>query len=240
MSLYTDAVKLADVDDKVILDSLIEFNLYQSLKADEARIAKVRTSDNEPYWKFLSNSSVDVINQDTLLDCTAKAEVIKSNEEVMSLFKNQSTDFDLDPISTHAEQYLKSDLDTFAFGLHGYVDYYTIDTETKTVTICDLKTSGKTVDKFSESVDFYNYWLQAAIYSKMVYDSLGQDRDDYTITFKFIVIDKYNQVYVYEVSQESMVKWAEGLGGVLKIADYHYSEKNYSLPYDLLIEKVKL
>tara|TARA_R110000796_G_scaffold2957_1_gene11324 strand:- start:1186 stop:2175 length:990 start_codon:yes stop_codon:yes gene_type:complete len=240
MSLYTDAVKLADVDDKVILDSLIEFNLYQSLKADEARIAKVRTLDNEPYWEFLSNSSVDVINQDTLLDCTAKAEVIKSNEEVMSLFKNQSTDFDLDPISTHAEQYLKSDLDTFAFGLHGYVDYYTIDTETKTVTICDLKTSGKTVDNFSESVDFYNYWLQAAIYSKMVYDSLGDDRDDYTITFKFIVIDKYNQVYVYDVSEKSMVNWAEGLGGVLKIADYHYSERNYSLPYDLLIEKVKL
>ena len=240
MSLYTDAVKLADVDDKVILDSLIEFNLYQSLKADEARIAKVRTLDNEPYWEFLSNSSVDVINQDTLLDCTAKAEVIKSNEEVMSLFKNQSTDFDLDPISTHAEQYLKSDLDTFAFGLHGYVDYYTIDTETKTVTICDLKTSGKTVDNFSESVDFYNYWLQAAIYSKMVYDSLGDDRDDYTITFKFIVIDKYNQVYVYDVSEKSMVNWAEGLGGVLKIADNHYSERNYSLPYDLLIEKVKL
>lgn len=240
MSLYTDAVKLADVDDKIILDSLIEFNLYQSLKADEARIAKVRTLDNEPYWEFLSNSSVDVINQDTLLDCTAKAEVIKSNEEVMSLFKNQSTDFDLDPISTHAEQYLKSDLDTFAFGLHGYVDYYTIDTETKTVTICDLKTSGKTVDNFSESVDFYNYWLQAAIYSKMVYDSLGDDRDDYTITFKFIVIDKYNQVYVYDVSEKSMVNWAEGLGGVLKIADYHYSERNYSLPYDLLIEKVKL
>jgi len=240
MSLYTDAVKLADVDDKVILDSLIEFNLYQSLKADEARIAKVRTLDNEPYWEFLSNTSIDVIDQDTLLDCTTKAEVIKANAEVMALFKNQSTDFDLDPISTHAEQYLKSNLETFAFGLHGYVDYYTVDTETKTVTICDLKTSGKTVDNFSESVDFYNYWLQAAIYSKMVYDSLGQDRDDYTITFKFIVIDKYNQVYVYEVSQESMVKWAEGLGGVLKIADYHYSEKNYSLPYDLLIEKVKL
>jgi len=240
MSLYTDAVKLADVDDKIILDSLIEFNLYQSLKADEARIAKVRTLDNEPYWEFLSNTSIDVINQDTLLDCTAKAEVIKSNEEVMGLFKNQSTDFDLDPISTHAEQYLKSDLDTFAFGLHGYVDYYTIDTETKTVTICDLKTSGKTVDNFSESVDFYNYWLQAAIYSKMVYDSLGDDRDDYTITFKFIVIDKYNQVYVYDVSEKSMVNWAEGLGGVLKIADYHYSERNYSLPYDLLIERVKL
>ena len=240
MSLYTDAVKLADVDDKVILDSLIEFNLYQSLKADEARIAKVRTLDNEPYWEFLSNSSVDVINQDTLLDCTAKAEVIKSNEEVMSLFKNQSTDFDLDPITTHAEQYLVSDLDGYPFKLHGYVDYYTIDSESKTVTICDLKTSGKTVDVFSDSVDFYNYWLQAAIYSKMVYDSLGDDRDDYTIEFKFIVIDKYNQVYVFDVSQESMANWAEGLGGVLKTANYHYTERNYSLPYELLVKKVKL
>ena len=240
MSLYTDAVKLADVDDKVILDSLIEFNLYQSLKADEARIAKVRTLDNEPYWEFLSNNSVDVINQDTLLDCKAKAEVIKSNEEVMALFKNQSTDFDLDPITTHAEQYLVSDLDGYPFKLHGYVDYYTIDSESKTVTICDLKTSGKTVDVFSDSVDFYNYWLQAAIYSKMVYDSLGDDRDDYTIEFKFIVIDKYNQVYVFDVSQESMANWAEGLGGVLKTANYHYTERNYSLPYELLVKKVKL
>ena len=240
MSLYTDAKLLFDVPSEIVLDSLKEMNLYQSLKTDEQRIVKIIKKEFEPYWEFLSNTNVDVINEDTLLDCTAKAEVIKTNEEVMSLFKNQSTDFDLDPISTHAEEYLKSDLDTFAFGLHGYVDYYTIDTETKTVTICDLKTSGKTVDNFSESVDFYNYWLQAAIYSKMVYDSLGDDRDDYTITFKFIVIDKYNQVYVYDVSEKSMVNWAEGLGGVLKIADYHYSERNYSLPYDLLIEKVKL
>ena len=93
---------------------------------------------------------------------------------------------------------------------------------------------------FAESVDFYNYWLQAAIYSKMVYDSLGGDRDDYTIEFKFIVIDKYNQVYVFDVSQESMGNWAQGLGGVLKTAGYHYNERNYSLPYELLVKKVKL
>jgi hypothetical protein len=190
--------------------------------------------------EFLSNSAVDVINQETLIDCELKAEVIKSNDEVMTLFKNEQTDFDLDPIKTYAEKYLKSDLEGYPFKLHGYVDYYTVDTEAKTVTICDLKTSGKTVDKFNESVDFYNYWLQAAIYSKMVYDSLGDDRDQYTITFKFIVIDKYNQVYVYDVSQESMSNWANGLGGVLKTAGYHYNERNYSLPYELLVKRVKL
>ena len=74
----------------------------------------------------------------------------------------------------------------------------------------------------------------------MVYDYLGDDRDDYTIEFKFIVIDKYNQVYVFDVSQESMGNWAQGLGGVLKTAGYNYNERNYSLPYELLVKKVKL
>lgn len=240
MSLRTEVEKLSEVDDFIILDSLKEMNLYQSLKADEARIAKVKTLDNEPYWEFLSNNAVDVIDQDTLLNCTAKAEVIKANEEVMALFKNQSTDFDLDPIQSYAEKYLKTNLKDYPFKLHGYVDYYTVDTEAKTVTICDLKTSSKTVDKFAESVDFYNYWLQAAIYSKMVYDSLGDNKDEYTIMFKFIVIDKYNQVYVYDVSKVSMANYAEGLEGVLNRVAHHYNSRDYSLPYELLVNKVKL
>ena len=239
MSLHTDAETLEFCEFQT-LASLKTLNLFQSLKTDEQRLKKVINEDNEPYWEFLSNSAVDVINQETLIDCKLKAEVIKSNDEVMTLFKNEQTDFDLDPIKTYAEKYLKSDLEGYPFKLHGYVDYYIVDTEAKTVTICDLKTSGKTVDKFNESVDFYNYWLQAAIYSKMVYDSLGDDRDQYTITFKFIVIDKYNQVYVYDVSQESMSNWANGLGGVLKTAGYHYNERNYSLPYELLVKRVKL
>lgn len=240
MSLHTDVEKLSDIEDFVILDSLKEMNLYQSLKADEARVAKIKTLDNEPYWKFLSNDAVDVINQDTLLDCTTKSEVIKSNDEVMSLFKNEQTDFDLDPITTYAEKYLYSELEGYPFGLHGYIDYYKVDSESKTVTICDLKTSGKTIVDFRESIDFYNYWLQAAIYSKLVYDSLGEDADEYTIIFNFIVIDKYNQVYVFGVSQETMSQWANGLSGTLKTASYHYKERNFSLPYDFLVNKIKL
>jgi len=240
MSLVTDAPTLQECDDFIILDSLKSLNLYQSLKADESRIAKIRTEDNEPYWKFLSNSNVDVVNQDTLEDCTAKAEVIKSNDEVMSLFKNEQTDFDLDPITTHAEKYLSSELEGYPFGIHGYIDYYTVDSESKTVTICDLKTSGKTIVDFRDSVDFYNYWLQAAIYSKLVYDFLGDDADEYTFIFNFIVIDKYNQVYVFGVSQETMAQWASGLSGTLKTADYHYKERNFSLPYDFLVNKIKL
>ena len=47
----------------------------------------------------------------------------------MSLFKNEETYFDLDPVTTYAEKYIKSNLEKFTFGLHGYIDYYTVDTE---------------------------------------------------------------------------------------------------------------
>jgi hypothetical protein len=231
MSLYTDAVKLADVDDKVILDSLIEFNLYQSLKADEARIAKVRTLDNEPYWEFLSNTNVDVVDQDTLLKCTEQAEFIKSNSDVMAIFEEVSTDFDLDPIETHAEKYLNCTLSKMPFGLHGYIDYYKVNHDEKLITICDLKTTGKTIADFNDTVEFYNYWLQAAIYCKLVYEDISKSIDN---------VDEYNQVYTFEVTDATLNKWAQALSNVIKAAEYHYNERNYSLPYNFLIEKVRL
>jgi hypothetical protein len=240
MSLHTDEEKLSDVEDFIILDSLKEMNLYQSLKADEARIAKIRNEDNTPYWKFLSNPAVDVIDQDTLQKCKESVDQLKDNTSVMSMFENNQTDFDLDPIESYAEKYLVSELDGYPFGLHGYIDHYVIDHETKIVTISDLKTTGKTVADFRDTVDFYNYWLQAAIYCKLVYDSLGDDADEYKIVFKFVVIDVYKQVYVFEVSDESLSAWASGLSGALKTAKHHYDTRNYTLPYEFLVNKIKL
>ena len=240
MALHTDAETLASCDDYVILDSLKNLNLYQSLKADDSRIAKIRTTDNEPYWKFLNNSNVDVVDQDTLERCTERVGVLKENKDVMSLFSEVQTDFDLDPVETFSEKYLKSDLIDCDFGLHGYIDYYSVDTEKKEVIICDLKTTGKTVTDFRETVDFYNYWLQAAIYMKLVYDTLGDDKEEYDIQFKFIVIDKYNQVYVFDVSNNTVNDWADGLGGAINTAKFHYNSRNYSLPVEFLRNKIKL
>jgi len=240
MSLHTDAETLALCEDKIILESLITLNLFQSLKTDEQRLKKVVIEDNEPYWKFLSNSNVDVVDQDTLESCAEMVETLKQNANVMDLFKQQETDFELDPIETHAEKYLKSNLSEHNFGLHGYIDFYKIDHEKKEVTISDLKTTGKTISDFRETVDFYNYWLQAAIYCKLVYDTLGEKAEEYTIFFKFVVIDKYKQVYVFDVTEESLAGWADGFEGVIKIAGYHYDKKKYQLPYNFLVGNIKL
>ena len=240
MSLRTDSETLVLCEDRVILESLKSLNLFQSLKTDEQRLKKVVIDDNEPYWKFLSNSNVDVVDQETLEKCTEKANILKQNKDVMDLFKHQETDFELDPIETHAEKYLKSDLSDYNFGLHGYIDFYKIDHDKKEITISDLKTTGKTISDFRETIDIYNYWLQASIYCKLVYDTLGDKAEEYSISFKFIVIDKYQQVYVFDVTKETLHGWANGFEGVINIAGYHYDEKNYQLPYDFLVGKIKL
>ena len=239
MALHTDAETL-DLCKAQVLESLKTLNLFQSLKTDEQRLVKVINEDNEPYWKFLSDTNVDVIDQDTLLKCESIAETIKGNKDVMSLFEKKETDFELDSYETNAEKYLKSSLKDESFGLHGYIDFYSIDHEKREVTICDLKTTGKTISDFKETIDFYNYWLQAAIYCKLVYDTLGEKAEEYTINFKFVVIDTYKQVYVFDVTEKTLAAWADGLEGVIKVASYHYTEKNYQLPHAFLTRSIKL
>jgi len=235
------AEKLADVPDFMVTDVLKEVNLYQSLKTDEARINKVKIDDYEIYWKFILNKNVDVVDQDTLARCTSYVDILKGNKEVSELFENDETDFELDQSEKFVEKYLQCNLIDRNFGLHGYVDFYKIDHDKKTVTICDLKTTAKSIEQFEETVEYYNYWLQAAIYFKLVYENLEvKNKDDYKIIFKFVVIDKYNQVYVFDVSDETLQGWAWMFAEKLQVANYHYSEKDYSLPYDFATNKIKL
>ena len=136
MTLYTDEVDLDKVDDSVILDSLSHMNLYQSLKTDEQRIAKIKIDDYETYWKFILNKTVDVVDQDTLARCNDYVDILNSHPGVKELFANNETDFELDSEERYVEKYLKCTLKQKKFGLHGYVDFYKIDHENKTVTIC--------------------------------------------------------------------------------------------------------
>lgn len=223
-----------------ILEILIEENLHQSLKEDSARLAKVQTDESKVYWEFIANPNVDVIDQDTLAKCTEYAEIIKENKDVMDLFASIQTDFALDPIKTYAEQPLECNLKDRPFGLKGIVDFYKVDDQEQLVTVCDLKTTSKSISDFRETIDFYKYWLQAAIYCKLVFENLEESQQDYSFIYKFVVIDAYKQVYVFDVSANTLAIWTEGLEETLKVAEYHYTKKDYTLPYEFLVEKVIL
>ena len=241
LSEETDVETLKDVDDAIIIQVLKWQNLYQSLKTDEQRIAKIKVDDYETYWKFILNKNVDVVDQDTLVRCNNHVDILNSHPGVKELFANNETDFELDSEERYVEKYLKCKLKQKKFGLHGYVDFYKIDHENKKVTICDLKTTSKTISEFEETVEYYNYYLQAAIYFKLVYENLDEKiRDNYEILFKFVVIDKYDQVYIFEVLDSTMRGWAFMLTDALNVAEYHYNEKDYSLPYNFATNTIKL
>ena len=224
-------VKLKDLDDQ-ILKALKEENLYQSFKEDQKRLDKIITEESEEYFKFLLTTGKTIIDADTFARCMDRVVIIRANDEVTKLLMQEGTDWDLDHIQVYNEKKLECKLNNFKFGLKGIIDKYIIDDEAKTITIVDLKTTAKPLENFAETVDFYNYWLQAAIYSLLVMKNVDENQQNYKIIFKFVVIDKYDQVYVFPVSEETQLKWMSALRDILQRANYHYSERKYDLPYD--------
>jgi len=214
-----------------ILQILKEHNLYQSFKEDEKRLSKIQTTENAEYFKFLLESGKDVIDNDMLSKANERVDIIKANPTVMSLLEDNVTDFEMDPIESYNEKYLECNLKDHNFGLKGYIDRYVIDHESKEITIIDFKTTSKPLDKFAETVDYYNYWMQAVIYITLVIKSHEQDITDYKINFKFVVIDSYDQVYTFDVADETKSEWYTGFYEVLEQAKYHYDERDYTLPY---------
>ena len=232
--LYTDVTDLSLVDDMVILDSLKEVNLYQSMKDVEKRIAKVRTTECEDYFAFKADiGNKDVIDNDMLAKAVERVILLKANPSVMELMDHEVTDFEMDPVEIHNEKYLECKLKNHKFGLKGFVDRYTIDHDKKEITIIDLKTTSKGIEKFAETVDFYNYWMQAVIYITLVIKNCEEKVVNYKINFKFVVIDNYDQIYVFDVSSDTKKNWYNAFEEeILKVADYHYTNKNYNLPYE--------
>jgi hypothetical protein len=226
-----------------ILTQLLTANLYQNLKTDQQRLDKILTDDHKEYFEFLKQSlDKTVVDEPTLNGCKAQVEILKTNSDVRTLLALDSTEEDTH-IETYNELHIKVDHDKIPFGLHGVLDNVVIDNEAKIIFINDLKTTGKSIQDFPDAVDYYKYWIQGVIYAILASDKFLKDKpdkEDWEVQVTFIVIDKYNLVYPFQVSKETMSQWKSDFGEVLKIAKWHYENKRYDLPYDLAVGNIKL
>ena len=126
-------------------------------------------------------------------------------------------------------------------GLKGVLDNLRINHDKKIIYINDVKTTGKTITDFTETVDFYRYDMQAAIYNRLVkYVHRAIIEKDWKIIFNFIVIDKYKQVYAFEVMDETMERWDSELLTLLEEANWHYQNRIYNVPYMFAMSQIKL
>ena len=223
-----------------ILTYLFEINLHQSLKTDQQRLDKIFTDENNEYFEFLKLSlGKTVIDQITLDNCKKSLDVIKANDDVRALLQLDKIQED-DQIEVYNELVISIPNKSLPFGFKGVLDNVVVDHNSKTLFINDLKTSGKSIQDFPESVDYYKYWIQGVIYVMLASEKFLKDKQDWNVQLTFIVIDKYNQVYPYQVSSESLNKWKIDFEKIVTQIRWHYDNKQYDLPYDLALGNIKL
>jgi hypothetical protein len=233
-----DTLDLSDYSDD-ILTQLITNNLYQTLKTDQQRLDKVLTEENKEYFEFLKKSLNKTVVDQTILDgCNISVEILRRNVQVRALLQLDPDDQD-DSVKVYNELHLKTDIEELPFGFHGVLDNVVVDYNLKTIFINDLKTLGKSIQDFPDSVEYYKYWIQAVIYVILAKKEFAINKD-WNVQVTFIVIDKYNQVYPYQVSTATLAKWESDFEEIVTTIKWHYENKRYDLPYELALGNVKL
>lgn len=242
LSIGNNSLALED-HSQDILKELLYANLYQSLKTDQQRLDKILTEENKEYFEFLKESlDKTIVDSPTLENCKVQVEILKNNSDVRALLQLDKSEEDTH-IETYNELHIKVDHDKLPYGLHGVLDNVVIDNDSKTIFINDLKTTSKSIQDFPETVDYYKYWIQAVIYVILASDKFLKDKSDsidWDIKVTFIVIDKYSLVYPFQVSDKTLSIWKDDFKEVLGIANWHYKNKRYDLPYDLANGNIKL
>lgn len=236
---YPDIVDEATVIENLedirlaLLDILKDENLYQSLKTDDQRIDKIMTSKNMEYLHFLIKSKHKTVVDRSMVEFGQKVrEEIMSKVQIRELMGYNGRD----DVKIFNELEVASFDQDYTFGLKGIIDNIVIDHRYKVIRVNDLKKTSKALSSFSETIEYYKYWMQAAIYKKIV-ESIKQTTFgvDYPVEFRFIVIDPYMHIAPFKVSPETMAKFTEMTDDALQMAQYHFIKRDFSLPMEALV-----
>lgn len=219
------------------LDILKDENLYQSLKTDAQRLEKIFTEKNMEYLEFLFKS-----NGKTIVDSSMLEFAQNMREEIMS----KSYIREVMGFNNVTDEEVFNELDvvsidgTYTFGLKGIIDNLVVDHNRKVIRVNDLKKSSKALGNFHESLEYYRYWIQAAIYIKII-DNIKKTtfNVDYPVEFRFIVIDPYMQVAPVKISESTATKFIEMTEDLLTVAETHFKLRDFSLPASALLSKDK-
>ena len=237
-----DSLELKDFTTEVD-QVLTDLNLHQHIKDPAKRVAKIIEPKAEQYFNFLKNKGDKTIIDAELLDkCTVRADIVKSNLQARDLL---GMDIIQDPkVSAVYNEYeleCKSDQN---WGYKGIIDNFVIDIPTKTVRVNDFKTSSKPLDQFAEVVMYQNYWIQAIVYLKLIRNFLEEkvkvNPYEWNIEFRFIVFDRYNQLYPFKISAGTLSEWQFNFDRVIEDIKYHLMTKDFTLPADYAKGNVEL
>lgn len=218
-----------------LIDILKDMNLYQTLKTDEQRLEKVINEKTVEYFTMLINSEKkSIISHETYSFCKQVVDKITSNPTVMDKMGYFADAFN--GIKKFNEIELTAMPEEYTFGLRGFVDNLVFDPNTKTIRVNDVKKTSKALSDFPDSIQYFRYWIQAAMYHILV-DSTYRSQPqyaDWNIEFRFIVIDPYMQIAPIKVSDATMQEWLINTKKKLEEANMHFTTRQFDLPYEFL------
>lgn len=212
-----------------ILELLEEQNLYQSFTQDEKRLEKVLTDEHQLYYDFIGNRDKSVVDPETMSRCQESANILREHPTVESHIKEVSNS----KYEVYNELPLQCENFRDGFGIKGILDRIVINRETNSCEIVDVKTTGKSIQDFPvDSIEYYNYWLQAAIYIHLTNCHFGIPIE--SIDYSFWVIDKYAQPYNFGVSESTKHEWLKRFDEALEKGMFHFTKFDFTLPYAML------
>jgi len=220
-----------------ILTYLAEINLHQSLvddkkapfkTGDEKRLEKVITENAILYFELMhTNKDKIIVDNASWEKCIDKKDAILKSPYAKKLLL-----IDGEKQEISKELLLTNKHDGINYTLKGILDCIKVDRINKKIYVTDLKTTSASLKEFVKSVETHGYWLQGAIYYLLAHSLTQGTAMNYEIVVNFLVVDGKNQVYNFEVSSETMESWLIRSEEVINVQfEYHYKNKDFTLPY---------
>lgn len=215
-----------------ILSFMDDAEYYQKIVDQDKRFQKMLTPEAIQYWDHLWNArGKSLVSQDMMINVANVVHMIRNNGYIMNLM-GEAYQQSFEGVEKHNEIHLLSPDGRASFGLQGIIDNLVIDHANKIVRINDLKTTSKDITKFKESIEYYNYNVQGAMYKKLVSGLPQVQENGYKIEFRFIVVDPYMQVKAFRVSEETMEQSMQILEAKLDECQWHFDNRRFDLPFE--------
>lgn len=221
-----------------ILSILKEHNLYQSLKTDSQRLDKMITSVNLSYLDYLYLSKKKTVVDQEMYDFAKDVvEKIKSDSKINALMGTYQDSLEVKTKVFNELDLVMMEFEEYSFGIRGIIDNLVVDHDNKVIRVNDLKKTGKSISAFKDSIEYFGYWIQTALYVRLINNIKSTTFGvDYPVEFRFIVVDPYMQIAPIKISDQTIEEWSIKLDDILHKAEFHLNKKDFSLPYDFLQE----
>lgn len=211
---------------------------YYKDKLDNDKV-KALLEKCEPYWKdrkeyesrelYSTPIYLDAKSRERVLNCV---HALESNKLVQRVLHPTGVIFD--PVSENEQAILLDvevhvpEYESFIFRIKAKLDNYTIDTETNSVIVNDLKTIGKLVSEFGNNFERFHYHRELALYSWLM--SLVAKKyynmDNCRIISNCLVVSTIPNYYtkIYTLNKADFTKGWNEFKFLIKLAAHYYSK----------------